>query len=182
MPAVSCQNLKKGAVILQKASISSFIKAVIRQLAGFRPSQTTPTWFNWIGAKSSRKRRSFRWCFTWNNYTINSLFCRAINDLYHPVTTCEFSPAHKHWLDVITSINFGNTISCAAFASATGVPKAALAAETACVTNPITIIYPCHRVVRRNDTFGNNGEGSQLSQSKKHNVGRKAFFIAHENS
>ena len=34
-----------------------------------------------------------------------------------------------------------------------GTSKAARAAGTACVTNPIPIIYPCHRVVRKNGTL-----------------------------
>ena len=82
----------------------------------------------------------------------------------------------------MANIAFGTTISYAIFAAAAGAPKAARAAGTACATNPIPIIYPCHRVIRKNGTTGHYGGGSQLAPSHKDNVARKAFLIAHEKS
>ena len=99
-----------------------------------------------------------------------------------PLCPTNISPARQHWLTVMASIPYGTTISYAAFAAAAGVPNAARAAGTACATNPIPIIYPCHRVVRKNGTLGHYGGGSQLAPSHKDNVARKAFLIAHEKS
>ena len=82
----------------------------------------------------------------------------------------------------MASIPYGTTISYAAFAAAAGAPNAARAAGTACATNPIPIIYPCHRVVRKNGALGHYGGGSQLAPSHRDNVARKAFLIAHEKS
>ena len=82
----------------------------------------------------------------------------------------------------MANISFGTTISYATFAAAAGAPKAARAAGTACATNPIPIIYPCHRVICKNGTIGHYGGGSQLVPSHKDNVARKAFLIAHEKS
>ena len=82
----------------------------------------------------------------------------------------------------MASIPYGTTISHAAFDAAAGAPNAARAAGTACATNPIPIIYPCQRVVRKNGALKYYGGGSQLAPSHKDNVARKGFLIAHEKS
>jgi len=111
---------------------------------------------------------------------ITAYFAGQLTAFTIPLRPAGVSPARQHWLDVMASNDFGTAISYAAFAAAAGAPKAARAAGTACATNPIPIIYPCHRVVRRNGTLGHYGGGSQLSPSHKDNVARKAFLIAHE--
>ena len=80
----------------------------------------------------------------------------------------------------MTTIPFGTTISYAAFAAAADHPKAARAAGTACATNPIPIIYPCHRVLRTDGQLGNYGGGSHLRPTHQDNLQRKAFLISHE--
>ena len=74
----------------------------------------------------------------------------------------------------------GTTVSYAAFAAAAGHPKAARAAGTACATNPVPIIYPCHRVLRTDGQLGNYGGGSHLPPTHQDNLQRKAFLISHE--
>ena len=96
--------------------------------------------------------------------------------------SANIGPARQHWLNIMASIPYGTTISYAAFAAAAGAPNAARAAGTICATNPIPIIYPCHRVVRKNGALGHYGGGSQLAPSHKDNVARKGFLIAHEKS
>ncbi|GAB3409867.1 methylated-DNA--[protein]-cysteine S-methyltransferase [Schumannella luteola] len=51
-------------------------------------------------------------------------------------------------------IPFGRTESYAEVATATGSPKAVRAVGTACATNPLPIVVPCHRVVRTDGTIG----------------------------
>ncbi|TPW72962.1 methylated-DNA--[protein]-cysteine S-methyltransferase [Schumannella sp. 10F1B-5-1] len=51
-------------------------------------------------------------------------------------------------------IPFGSTESYAEVALATGSPKAVRAVGTACATNPLPIVVPCHRVVRADGTIG----------------------------
>jgi methylated-DNA-[protein]-cysteine S-methyltransferase len=111
---------------------------------------------------------------------LTAYFAGQLTAFTIPLRPAGVSPARQHWLDVMASIDFGTTISYAAFAAAAGAPKAARAAGTDCGTNPIPIICPCHRVVRRNGTLGHYGGSSQLSPSHKDNVARKAFLIAHE--
>ena len=97
-----------------------------------------------------------------------------------PLLPVGASPSRRHWLDVMAKIPFGTTISYAAFATAAGYPKAARAAGTACATNPLPIIYPCHRVLHKNGQLGSYGGGSHLPPTHQNNLQRKAFLINHE--
>lgn len=113
---------------------------------------------------------------------LSAYFAGRLTAFTIPLRPAEVSQARQHWLDVMANIAFGTTISYATFAAAAGAPKAARAAGTACATNPIPIIYPCHQVIRKNGTIGHYGRGCQLAPSHKDNVARKAFLIAHEKS
>ena len=97
-----------------------------------------------------------------------------------PLLPAGTSQSRRRWLDIMTKIPFGTTISYAAFAAAAGHPQAARAAGTACATNPIPIIYPCHRVLRTDGQLGNYGGGSHLPPTHQDNVQRKALLISHE--
>lgn len=54
----------------------------------------------------------------------------------------------------LPTIGYGHTASYAAMAAAAGHPKAVRAAASACATNPLPVIVPCHRVIRSDGTFG----------------------------
>ncbi|MDQ0102759.1 methylated-DNA-[protein]-cysteine S-methyltransferase [Paenarthrobacter nicotinovorans] len=51
-------------------------------------------------------------------------------------------------------IPYGNTASYAQVAKAAGSPNAVRAVGTACATNPLPVIVPCHRVVKSDGSFG----------------------------
>jgi methylated-DNA-[protein]-cysteine S-methyltransferase len=53
-----------------------------------------------------------------------------------------------------TDITYGDTASYATLARLSGSPKAVRAVGTACATNPIPIVVPCHRVIRSDGTVG----------------------------
>ena len=53
-----------------------------------------------------------------------------------------------------TDLGYGATASYAALALLSGSPKAVRAVGTACATNPIPIVVPCHRVIRSDGTLG----------------------------
>ena len=53
-----------------------------------------------------------------------------------------------------TDVGYGTTTSYAALAGLAGSPKAVRAVGTACATNPIPIVVPCHRVIRSDGTVG----------------------------
>jgi methylated-DNA-[protein]-cysteine S-methyltransferase len=62
-------------------------------------------------------------------------------------------------LHAIASIPYGRTGTYRTVATAAGNPAAVRAAGTACATNPVPIIVPCHRVVRSDGTMGRYGGG-----------------------
>jgi methylated-DNA-[protein]-cysteine S-methyltransferase len=69
----------------------------------------------------------------------------------------DFSLAHGFRRLVLTrlgAIGYGQTASYAAIAVAVGNPKAVRAVGTACATNPIPVVVPCHRVVRSDGSIG----------------------------
>src|SRR5690606_33051107 len=54
----------------------------------------------------------------------------------------------------LPSIGYGRTESYAQVAAAAGHPRAVRAVGSACATNPLPVVVPCHRVVRSDGTLG----------------------------
>ena len=54
----------------------------------------------------------------------------------------------------LPEIGYGRTASYAAVAALAGNPKAVRAVGTACATNPLPVVVPCHRVVRSDGAMG----------------------------
>jgi methylated-DNA-[protein]-cysteine S-methyltransferase len=70
------------------------------------------------------------------------------------------SPFRRRVLDVLASeVHRGETIRYGELAARSGNPKAARAAGTACATNPVPIVVPCHRVLPSAGGVGNYGGG-----------------------
>lgn len=57
-------------------------------------------------------------------------------------------------LSQLTGIGYGQTASYAALAALAGNPRAVRAAATACATNPLPIVVPCHRVIYSDGRIG----------------------------
>ena len=57
-------------------------------------------------------------------------------------------------LDHLPEIPYGRTASYAQVAALSGRPRAVRAGGTACATNPVPIVLPCHRVVRSDGSTG----------------------------
>jgi methylated-DNA-[protein]-cysteine S-methyltransferase len=56
-------------------------------------------------------------------------------------------------------VGYGQLVTYKELAERTGSPKAVRAAGSACATNPIPIVVPCHRVVRTGGGLGGYGGG-----------------------
>jgi methylated-DNA-[protein]-cysteine S-methyltransferase len=54
----------------------------------------------------------------------------------------------------LPEIRFGHTESYAEVAKAVGNPRAVRAVGTACATNPLPVVVPCHRVLRSDGSLG----------------------------
>jgi len=60
----------------------------------------------------------------------------------------------------LPAIGYGRTESYAQVAAAAGSPRAVRAVGTACATNPLPLIVPCHRVVRSDGSPGGYAGGA----------------------
>ncbi len=64
----------------------------------------------------------------------------------------------KVW-EALTKIPSGTTCSYADVAAAIGEPSAVRAVANACGSNPVPLIIPCHRVIRKDGSLGGYGMG-----------------------
>ena len=64
------------------------------------------------------------------------------------------SPFRRAVLEHLRTIGYGRTESYATVAAASGSPAAVRAVGSACATNPVPVVVPCHRVVRSDGTLG----------------------------
>ncbi|HEV7627954.1 MAG TPA: methylated-DNA--[protein]-cysteine S-methyltransferase [Streptomyces sp.] len=70
--------------------------------------------------------------------------------------------------DVITHLSriaYGSTESYAQVAAAAGSPRAVRAVGTACATNPLPVVIPCHRVVRSDGSAGGYAGGAEAKHA-----------------
>lgn len=65
----------------------------------------------------------------------------------------------------LSEIGYGRTASYAAVAAAVGNPKAVRAVASACSTNPLPVVVPCHRVVRSDGTIGRYVGGTDAKKT-----------------
>ncbi|MGI8528120.1 MAG: methylated-DNA--[protein]-cysteine S-methyltransferase [Geodermatophilaceae bacterium] len=68
-------------------------------------------------------------------------------------------------LSHLSEIGYGTTASYAAVAVAAGNPKAVRAVGSACATNPLPVVVPCHRVVRSDGTLGQYAGGAAAKRA-----------------
>jgi methylated-DNA-[protein]-cysteine S-methyltransferase len=64
-----------------------------------------------------------------------------------------------------TDVGYGHTASYAAVAALAGNPRAVRAVGTACATNPLPVVVPCHRVVRSDGAIGNYAGGVEAKRT-----------------
>jgi methylated-DNA-[protein]-cysteine S-methyltransferase len=68
-------------------------------------------------------------------------------------------------LSHLREVAYGTTASYAALAAAAGSPRAVRAVGTACATNPLPVVVPCHRVVRSDGALGNYVGGAAAKRA-----------------
>jgi methylated-DNA-[protein]-cysteine S-methyltransferase len=67
-------------------------------------------------------------------------------------------------LGYLPRIGYGQTANYGSVAAAIGNPKAVRAVGTACATNPLPVIVPCHRVIRSDGQIGSYRGGSEAKR------------------
>jgi methylated-DNA-[protein]-cysteine S-methyltransferase len=68
-------------------------------------------------------------------------------------------------LSHLPQIPYGRTESYTQVATAAGSPRAVRAAGTACATNPLPIVLPCHRVLRLDGSVGRYAGGREAKRT-----------------
>jgi methylated-DNA-[protein]-cysteine S-methyltransferase len=71
---------------------------------------------------------------------------------------------YRRALRAIARIPYGLTSSYTEIAAEAGNPRAYRAAGTACGSNPIPIVVPCHRVLRAGGEIGDYGGGPEMKR------------------
>jgi methylated-DNA-[protein]-cysteine S-methyltransferase len=67
-------------------------------------------------------------------------------------------------LDYLPAIAYGETASYGSVAAAVGNARAVRAVGTACATNPLPLVIPCHRVIRSNGLPGRYVGGAEVKR------------------
>lgn len=67
-------------------------------------------------------------------------------------------------LTAMMQVGYGDVVTYGELAEMAGSPRAARAAGTACSTNPLAIIIPCHRVVPSSGGVGSYGGGEDMKR------------------
>jgi methylated-DNA-[protein]-cysteine S-methyltransferase len=64
----------------------------------------------------------------------------------------------------LREIAYGRTESYAEVAAAAGSPRAVRAVGTACASNPLPVVVPCHRVLRSDGSYGGYAGGAEAKR------------------
>jgi methylated-DNA-[protein]-cysteine S-methyltransferase len=67
-------------------------------------------------------------------------------------------------LGYLPDIGYGHTASYGAVAAAVGNPRAVRAVGSACATNPLPLVVPCHRVIRSDGAIGSYLGGAEIKR------------------
>lgn len=68
-------------------------------------------------------------------------------------------------LEHLRQVGYGQTVSYAALAAGSGSPRAVRATGSACATNPIPVVVPCHRVLRSDGSLGGYAGGLHVKRA-----------------
>jgi methylated-DNA-[protein]-cysteine S-methyltransferase len=99
------------------------------------------------------------------NRELDEYFAGRLRAFTAPLDRRLSSGFRKTVLEHLTDIAYGHTASYAAVAELTGNPRAVRAVGTACATNPLPVVVPCHRVLRADGTLGGYLGGSDAKRT-----------------
>jgi methylated-DNA-[protein]-cysteine S-methyltransferase len=68
-------------------------------------------------------------------------------------------------LSHLIEIDYGKTTTYSTIAAAAGSPNAVRAVGTACATNPLPVVVPCHRAVRSDGTIEQYVGGAEVKRA-----------------
>lgn len=86
---------------------------------------------------------------------IQAYFDGQLTDFSHiPVCLSQFSPFQQSVLRTLQSLNYGKIISYTELAALSGRPRAIRAVANTVAQNPLPLIIPCHRIIRKDGSLG----------------------------
>ena len=95
---------------------------------------------------------------------LDQYFAGRLRNFTAPLDRRLSSGFRRTVLEHLAEIAYGHTASYAAVANLAGNPRAARAVGTACATNPLPVVVPCHRVLRADGTLGGYLGGSEAKR------------------
>ena len=108
---------------------------------------------------------------------LEAFFAGYLHQFNLPLAPAGKSATGKRWLEAMARIPYGAVVTYGEFAALAGNRKATRAAGSACASNPIPIIYPCHRVICADGSLGNYGGGSDYHPTHPSNLTRKSDLL-----
>jgi methylated-DNA-[protein]-cysteine S-methyltransferase len=91
-------------------------------------------------------------------------YFKGVRTRFRVAYTVEGTPFQKATWEQLRNIPHGEQISYQALAQLASFPHAVRAVATAVGCNPLLILWPCHRVVRRNGKLGGFAAGTPIKQ------------------
>jgi AraC family transcriptional regulator of adaptative response/methylated-DNA-[protein]-cysteine methyltransferase len=106
----------------------------------------------------------------------------AINSAAHLPLDVQATAFQKRVWDALRAIPYGSTKTYSQIAKSLGRPKATRAVARACATNPVSIVVPCHRVVRQDGNLAGYRWGlarkkTLLDGERRHAVASKQTAV-----
>jgi methylated-DNA-[protein]-cysteine S-methyltransferase len=95
---------------------------------------------------------------------LHEYFAGRRSDLDVPIDLSLSRGFRRTVLSYLSRIGFGRTASYAEVAAAVANPRAVRAVGTACATNPLPLVLPCHRVIRSDGRAGSYRGGPEAKQ------------------
>ena len=116
--------------------------------------------------------------FTEYQQLIQAYFDGRPTDFSHiPVCLSQFSPFQQSVLRTLQSLNYGKIISYTELAALSGRPKAVRAVANTVAQNPLPLIIPCHRIIRKDGSLGGfSAPGGLAAKQRLLNLENSVLF------
>ncbi|MHB1539008.1 MAG: methylated-DNA--[protein]-cysteine S-methyltransferase [Solirubrobacteraceae bacterium] len=95
---------------------------------------------------------------------LDEFFARTRRRFDVPLDLRLASGFRRKVVSLLSQIDYGQTCSYAELAAAAGSPRAMRAVGSACATNPLPLLLPCHRVLRSDGGLGGYGGGLEAKR------------------
>jgi len=121
----------------------------------------------------------------WVSEILQQLDCGPLKTIHSAVNLpldVQATAFQKRVWDALRAIPYGSTKTYRQIANSLGQPKATRAVARACATNPVSIVVPCHRVVRQDGNLAGYRWGlarkkALLDNERQHTVASKRTVL-----